>query len=161
MLMSGDGVPADPERGAALLQHVVDSGHPTHAAFAHNFLGHFHRGGFSGQIDMKRALQHFEAAAKLGHAEAAFNAGLYLDKGERGIPRNAARAAANYKRGAARGSAKAMTNLALMIMTGRAPDGDIGEAAQLLQSASELGDDHATMIIALVEGAEADASSRR
>ncbi len=54
-----------------------------------------------------------------------------------------------------------MTNLALMIMTGRAPSGDTDRAAGLLQSASALGDDHATMIIALIEEEGTDAMGGR
>ena len=148
-LMRGDGVPADPERGAGLLRGVLGSGVPELVGFAHNFLGHFYAGAFGAPANLARAVAHFERAAAGGGGEAAFNAGLILEQGN-GIERDVARAAANYRLGVRCGSAHSMTNLALLIMTGEVADATPEDAADLLQAAYAAGDENAGAIMMVV-----------
>ena len=153
-LMRGDGVPANPMRGAGLLRRVLNSGDPEFAGFAHNFLGHFYLGTFGTPPDADHAIEHFEAAAALGSDEAAFNAGLLLEQGI-GIARDVPRAVANYRLGARLGSVQAKTNLALLIMLGEVSDATSDDAADLLMEAARGGDEKAELIVMAIE---ADAS---
>ena len=149
-LMRGDGVPANPMRGAGLLRRVLDSGDPEFARFAHNFLGHFYLGTFDTPPEAEQAIEHFEAAAALGAGEAAFNAGLLLDQGI-SVARDVPRAVVNYRLGARLGSVQAKTNLALLIMLGEVSDATSDDAADLLLEAAHGGDEGAELILMTIE----------
>lgn len=155
-LMRGDGIAADPERGAGLLRQVLAAGDRNNASFAHNFLGHHHCGAFGSPPDHRKAVAHFEEAGRLGGTEAAFNAGLIYEQGANGVKKNASEAVSNYRRAVAAGSYLAMTNLALMIMAQQDPSGDPDEAVSLLERASELGDPHASAILNIIDSAGVD-----
>ena len=155
-LMCGDGVKADPPRGAAMLQNVADNDNPKVAEFAHNFLGHYHRGAFGAPPDMQRALMHFERVGALGNAEAAFNAGMFFDKEQAGVERDVPRAIANYRNGVKHGSAKSMTNLALMIIVGEVPGERPEDAIRLLEHAGKLGDTHAEVVLGLIQASASE-----
>ncbi len=79
-LLRGDGIKADPQRGARLLHDVLAQRDTGMAGFAHNFLGHFYFGAFGTPADLPRAVSHFELVGDLEQGEAAFNAGLILEE---------------------------------------------------------------------------------
>lgn len=150
-LLRGDGIKADPQRGARLLHNVLAQRDTGMAGFAHNFLGHFYFGAFGTPADMPRAVSHFEQVGDLEQGEAAFNAGLILEKLNEGITRDVPRAAANYRRAMLHGSVSAMTNLALLIISADVADSYPGEAAKLLVRAADLGDVEAIKVMILLE----------
>ena len=84
-LLSADGVPRDIGRARALFASVAASGETELHGYAHNWLGHIALGKFGGRRKPAAALSHFEQAARAGHGEAAFNAGLMHDEGT-GVP---------------------------------------------------------------------------
>ena len=140
-LLSADGVPRDVGRAASLLDPLTASRKPELRAYAHNWLGHIASGRLGGLPDPAAALSHFEQAARLGHGEAAFNAGLMHDEGK-GVPPSAGQARELYHRGAELGHAASMTNLAIKVM-GQAPE----EATTLLERAAAGGDDKAAGLL--------------
>ena len=64
-LLRGDGIKADPQRGARLLHDVLAQHDSGMAGFAHNFLGHFYFGAFGTPADLPRAVSHFEQVGDL------------------------------------------------------------------------------------------------
>jgi len=150
-LMRGDGIKADPQRGARLLHDVLAQRDTGMGGFAHNFLGHFYFGAFGTPADLPRAVSHFELVGDLEQGEAAFNAGLILEKLNEGIARDVPRAAANYRRAMLHGSVSAMTNLALLIISTEVAGSYPGEAAKLLARAADLGDVEAIKVMILLE----------
>ena len=140
-LLSADGVPRDVGRAASLLDPLTAAREPELRAYAHNWLGHIASGRLGGLPDPAAALSHFEQAARLGHGEAAFNAGLMHDEGK-GVPPSAGQARELYRRGAELGHAASMTNLAIKVM-GQAPE----EATALLERAAAAGDDKAAGLL--------------
>ncbi len=150
-LLRGDGIKADPQRGAQLLQDVLAQHDSGMAGFAHNFLGHFCLGAFGTPADLPQAVSHFERADDFGQGEAAFNAGLMLERVDEGIARDVPRAAANYRRAVLYGSAMAMTNLALLIIDAEVPGSYPDEAAELLARAADLGDQKAFDVMVRLE----------
>ena len=150
-LLRGDGIKADPQRGARLLQDVLAQRDSGMAGFAHNFLGHFYFGAFGTPADLPRAVSHFEQVGDVEQGEGAFNAGLLLDKLSEGIARDVPRAAANYRRAVLYGSVSAMTNLALLIIGAEVAGSYPGEAAKLLARAADLGDVEAIKVMILLD----------
>lgn len=150
-LLRGDGIKADPQRGARLLHDVLAQRDTGMAGFAHNFLGHFYFGAFGTPADLPRAVSHFELVGDLEQGEAAFNAGLILEKLNEGITRDVPRAATNYRRAVLHGSVSAMTNLALLIISAEVAGSYPGEAAKLLARAADLGDVEAITVMILLE----------
>ena len=150
-LLRGDGIKADPQRGARLLEDVLAQRDTGMDGFAHNFLGHFYHGAFGTSADLPRAVSHFEQVGDFGQGEAAFNAGLILDKLSEGIARDVPRAAVNYRRAVLHGSVSAMTNLALLIIGAGVAGTCPGEAAKLLARAADLGDMEAIEVMLLLE----------
>ena len=65
-LLRGDGIKADPQRGAELLRDVLAQRDSGMAGFAHNFLGHFYCGTFGTPADLAKAVSHFEQAGDFG-----------------------------------------------------------------------------------------------
>jgi TPR repeat protein len=156
-LLNGDGVPAEPIRAESLFRQVLaatdDASESTHV-HAHNWLGHIERGAFGKRPDPDASVAHFEAAARLGHREAAFNAALHYQHptGRRedivtfaGTAQDA-KARELYELAASLGHPGAMTNLGLMIL-GSDPD----RAVTLLERAAELGDPQAQRTIAMID----------
>ena len=150
-LLRGDGIKADPQRGAELPRDVLAQRDSGMAGFAHNFLGHFHFGTFGTPADLAVAVSHFEEAGDFERGEAAFNAGLSLEHVADGNARDVPRAAANYRRAALYGSAMAMTNLALLIIDRETPASYPEEAADLLSRAADLGDEQAVKVMIRLE----------
>lgn len=105
-------------------------------------------------------MSHFEQAARAGHGEAAFNAGLMHDEGT-GVPPSKGRACDFYRRGVELGHVPSMTNLvakiikhdfgAAMDLCERAATAGDGKAAALLQALTEPG-----MAIAVKDGLPPD-----
>lgn len=156
-LLRGDGIKADPQRGAELLRDVLAQRDSGMAGFAYNFLGHFHSGAFGTPADLAEAVSHFEQAGDFEQGEAAFNAGLLLEHVAAGTARDVPRAAANYRRAVLYGSALAMTNLALLIIGKETPGSYPEEVADLLSRAADLGDQQAVKVLIWLE-AEIEAS---
>ena len=144
-LLMGDGVPQDAARAEAMLRGLTGSAQPHLAAHAHNWLAHVSRGAFGTQERLRDALTHFERAAELGGAEAAYNAALLHQEGAKGIPKFPARARALYRRGAELGNVQSMTNLAGLIM-----DEDPDQALVLLEQAEAAGDENAAAMIRVI-----------
>ena len=140
-LLSADGVTCDAARAASLLDPLTTSHEPDLRAYAHNWLAHIALGRLGGSHDPAAALSHFEQAARLGHGEAAFNAGLMHDEG-RGVPPSAGKARALYRRGVELGHPASMTNLAIKVM-----EQDFEEATTLLEQAAAAGDDKAAGVL--------------
>ncbi len=107
----------------------------------HNWLGHIALGKFGGRRRPTAALAHFEQAARAGHGEAAFNAGLMHDEGT-GVPPSEDRACDFYRRGVELGHVPSMTNLAAKII-----EHDFGAAADLCERAAEAGDGKAAALL--------------
>ena len=149
-LLRGDGIKADPQRGARLLHDVLAQHDSGLAGFAHNFLGHFYFGAFGTPADLPRAVSHFEQVGDLEQGEGPFNAGLILERPHRGIARDVPRAVANYRRAVLHGSVSAMTNLALLILSKETPASYPDEAAELLSGAANLGDQEAIKAMILL-----------
>ena len=124
--------------------------------YAHNWLGHITAGRFGGRRTPAAALSHFEQAARAGHGEAAFNAGLMHDEGT-GVPSSDKKACDFYRLGVELGHVPSMTNLAAktmkhdpraaMDLCERAAEAGDGKAAALLQALTEAG-----MAIAVEDG---------
>ena len=159
-LLSSDGVPRDVGRARALFEAVAALGETELHGYAHNWLGHIALGKFGGRRRPAAALSHFEQAARAGHGEAAFNAGLMHDEGTGVLP-SEGRACDFYRLGVEIGHVPSMTNLAAKIIKhdfGAAMDlcecaataGD-GKAAALLQAITEAG-----MAIAVKDGLAPD-----
>ena len=147
-LLSADGVPRDVGRARALFASVAASGETELHGYAHNWLGHVALGKFGGCRTPAVALSHFEQAARAGHGEAAFNAGLMHDEGT-GVPRSESRACDFYRLGVELGHVPSVTNLAAKIikhdfkaamdLCERAAEAGDGKAAALLQVLTEAG----------------------
>ena len=144
-LLTGDGVAQDVARAEAMLRRLTRSVQPHLAAHAHNWLAHVARGAFGTQARPRDALAHFEQAAELGGAEAAYNAALLHQEGAKGVPKSLARARALYRRGADLGHVPSMTNLAGLIM-----DEDPDEGLVLLEQAEAAGDENAAAMIRVI-----------
>ncbi len=140
-LLSADGVPRDVGRARALFASVAASGETELHGYAHNWLGHIASGKFGGRRAPAAALAHFEQAARAGHGEAAFNAGLMHDEG-RGVPHSDGRACDFYRRGVELGHVPSMTNLAAKIIKH-----DLGAAMDLCERAAEVGDGKAAALL--------------
>ena len=68
--------------------------------------------------DESKAVELYKRAANLGHAAAAYTAGVMYEHG-RGVPQDFERAMKFYKRAAAKGYAAAMINLGCMFTNGQ------------------------------------------
>ncbi len=140
-LLSADGVPCDVGRARALFASVAASGETELHGYAHNWLAHIASGTFGGRRTPAAALAHFEQAARAGHGEAAFNAGLMHDEGT-GVPRSEGKACDFYRRGVELGHVPSMTNLAAKIIKQ-----DPGAAMDLCERAAEAGDGKAAALL--------------
>ena len=140
-LLFADGLARDVPRAGTLLQPLTQAQSREVRGIAHNWLGHIASGRLGGSPAPPAALPHFEQAARLGHAEAAFNAGLMHDEGK-GVPPSRDKARDLYRRGAELGHVASMTNLACKIM-----EQDPEEAIALLERATAAGDDKAAGLL--------------
>jgi TPR repeat protein len=78
VLIEGDGVPADPERGVRIAELAAATGD----AAALNFLGYLYGTGTGVPADVRRAAGHYLEAAQAGNESARMNLGfLYRDSG--------------------------------------------------------------------------------
>jgi len=114
-LLFADGLARDVPRAGALLEPLTRAQSREVRGIAHNWLGHIASGRLGRSPDPAAALPHFEQAARLGHGEAAFNAGLMHEQGK-GVPPSQDKARDLYRRGAELGHVASMTNLACKIM---------------------------------------------
>lgn len=140
-LLFADGLARDVPRAGVLLEPLTRAQSREVRAIAHNWLGHIASGRFGVSPAPSAVLPHFEQAAKLGHAEAAFNAGLMHEQGK-GVPPSHDKARSLYRRGTDLGHAASMTNLACNIM-----EHDPDEAIALLERAAAAGDDKAAGLL--------------
>ncbi len=140
-LLFADGLARDVPRAGALLEPLTRAQSREVRGIAHNWLGHIASGRLGGSPAPPAVLPHFEQAARLGHAEAAFNAGLMHEQGK-GVPPSQDKARDLYRRGAELGHVASMTNLACKIM-----EQDPEEAIALLEQAAAAGDDKAAGLL--------------
>lgn len=93
----------------------------------------------AGRVD--EAIVQWKASSAMGHGGAMFSIGVVLEHGE-GVPKNVAEAHEWYKRSAAAGDLRGMTNLAMHLRTGL-PDHGVAmnraKALRLVKDASEAG----------------------
>jgi len=140
-LIYADGMPRDLVRAGALLEPLTQAKEPALRSHAHNWLGHIASGRLGSSPAPPAALSHFEQAARLGHAEAAFNAGLLYESGN-GVPPSEHKACELYRRGIELGHVPSMTNLACKIV-----GQDRDEAIDLLECAAAAGDEKASGLL--------------
>ncbi len=107
-------------------------------AEALNALGNAYALGQGVPRDDLEARRHYEAAAALGHAPAAFNLGLIHELG-RGVPRNETEAARWYRLAANQKHPRAAYQLAVLLEDGRGLARNETEAAQFYRVAAEQG----------------------
>jgi TPR repeat protein len=143
MLLLGDGTRIDIERGTKMILLLAQTHNHEMSGFPSSILGHIAGGNFGCKPNFAEALKHFEQAAVLGHAESAFNAGLYYLQGRPGIPVSPDDAKRCFSRGAVLGHAPSRTNLALHFYKN-----DPAQMIELLDSAAQSGD---TMADALLD----------
>jgi len=152
-LIFAHGVPRDLVRAGTLLKTLTVAQDLEMRGYAHNWLGHIASGRLGGSPAPEAAVAHFEQAARLGYAEAAFNAGLLYENGN-GVPRSEDKACELYRRGIALGHVQCMTNLACKII-----GQDHDEAVDLLERAAAAGDEKASGLLqAILESGMAAAS---
>jgi nucleoid-associated protein YgaU len=107
-------------------------------AEALNALGNAYALGQGVPRDDLEARRHYEAAAALDHAPAAFNLGLIHELG-RGVPRNETEAARWYRQAANQKHPRAAYQLAVLLEDGRGVGRNETEAAQFYRVAAEQG----------------------
>ncbi len=140
-LVYADGMPRNLVRAGALLEPLTRVQEPALRSHAHNWLAHIASGRLGGSPAPAAALSHFEQAARLGHAEAAFNAGLLYESGN-GTPPSKDKACELYRRAIELGHVPSMTNLACKIV-----GQDRDEALDLLEQAAAAGDEKASGLL--------------
>lgn len=101
------------------------------------------------QENYQRALEHWERAAALEHAEAEFRLGAMYDEGK-GVERDPRRALEWYRRAAEHGSEQAQFNLGQMYASGRGVEKDEARAAHWYGLAAERGNPHAQYTLGLM-----------
>jgi len=151
-LIYAHGMPRDLVRAGALLDPLTRAQDPEVRSHAHNWLAHIASGKLGGSPAPAAAVAHFEQAARLGYAEAAFNAGLLYESGN-GMPPSEDKARELYRRGVELGHVQSMTNLACKIV-----GQDHDEAIDLLERAAAAGDEKASGLLqAITESSMATA----
>lgn len=116
---------------------------PRLKSMTHYTLGSCYREGHGTETDERKAYEHFDAAAQLGHADAAFQMGLAYDTKSFAVQRmepDPEKAAIYYAMADRAGSLKGRTNLGVLHMGNRIKSADQAHGRQLLQSAFRDGD---------------------
>lgn len=147
-----DGVPADLAFGAyqrgnflyALMEaeRRIDA-NPKDAA-AMTLIGVIYRDGAAVARSDQEASRWFRLASNLGDPQAAYELGVLLLEGPKGVPKDPAGAKAQFERAAAKNHAGALYNLGVMALQGL--DGktpDYKQAAEYFVRAADAGDDAA------------------
>jgi TPR repeat protein len=118
---------------------------------------HLDRDPASGVRDAKLAANHFERAARAGHALAQFQLGVMYCTGE-GVEKDLTRGVAWYEAAAKQGHALGQFNLAVMLSKGQGCELDLKKAAAWFESAAEQGMAAAQLALgdALASGAGVD-----
>lgn len=101
------------------------------------------------QEDFEAALEHWERAAALEHAEAEFRIGAMYDEGE-GVEADPRTALEWYRRAAGHGSEQAQFNLGQMYASGRGVEKDEARAAHWYGLAAERGNAYAQYTLGLM-----------
>lgn len=101
------------------------------------------------QGDYALAIEHWERAAALSHAEAEFRLGAMHDEGT-GVEADPARAVEWYRRAAEHGSQRAQFNLGHMYASGRGVEKDEVQAAHWYERAAERGNAYAQYTLGLM-----------
>ena len=151
--MRGDGVPRDVEDGLRHLLAAEMSDDAEAAAWASVWLGDYYevRPG-----EARRALRHYEAAARYGHETGAFNAGLIHQHGRPGVRIDLAKAAEFYRMGAGMGGRDSRTNLAVLLARRHVEPLPGEDWRAMLQVSSEAGDHIAAGFLDVVREVEED-----
>jgi TPR repeat protein len=130
--LSGQGVEQDIERGLKLLQDSAKGGcSKAHLALARQFLAVDGKVGHNPAM----ALDHLRAAARLGNAEAAGEAGVMLSSGGE-VPIDLVEAAAWYQQAASRNHVPSQINLANLYLRGQGVAQNFHKAAELYRKAA-------------------------
>jgi uncharacterized protein len=146
-----DGVPADLAFGAyqrgnflyALLEaeRRIDA-NPKDAA-AMTLIGVIYRDGAAVPRSDKDAASWFRLASNLGDPQAAYELGVLLLEGAKGVKKDPAGAKAQFERAAAKNHPGALYNLGVMALHGTDGKPDYKQAAQYFLRAANAGDDDA------------------
>ena len=101
------------------------------------------------QADYAAALEHWERAAAMEHAEAEFRIGAMYEEGK-GVAPDTARAVEWYRRAAGHGSEEAQFNLGHMYASGTGVEKDEARAAHWYAKAAERGNAYAQYTLGLM-----------
>jgi hypothetical protein len=151
-LQLGDGGPQNAKRAADLLEQLADADWIARAmkALAQSRLGSVYAHGEGRNIDALHALTLWESAALAGDTYAAFNAGVYHERGKGGVATDTGKAAFFYRLGVDVGDVHCSTNLAALLIRDDSLSTHPGEADELIRYSAEAGDDHARMMMGLL-----------
>jgi len=131
MLLSGEGVTADPERGIAMLEEAAPASPNLYTVLANTFLK-----GEAVPADGARAAAYFQQAADAGRANALTSLGDLYRKGAAGVEADPARAFTIFEQALAAGDNAARSRLGAMLLNGEGVKANPASGIAVLEEAA-------------------------